>query len=66
MKILKVLWEHEDDFCADMVCEHCGHVDRLTNGYFAPAIPTTHCKGCGKNRAGEAEHTDSKVMPCVR
>ncbi len=69
MKILEITWEHGNDFRADIVCEHCGHIGKLTSGYrdghyFANVIPAMHCKECGKNRAGETEHADPKVPPC--
>lgn len=70
MKILEITWEHGNDFCADMVCEHCGHIGKLTSGYrdgyyFAHVIPAMRCEGCGKNRAGELEYTDLTTPPCA-
>ena len=69
MKILEITWEHRNDFRADMVCEHCGHTAKLTSGYndahyYNRVIPAMRCEECGKNRAGETEHTDPKVSPC--
>ena len=70
MKIAKMLSEHGNDFSAMMECEHCGHTAKLTSGYHdnhyhARVIPAMRCKECGKNRAGELEHTDAGVSPCA-
>jgi len=70
MKIAKMLSEHGNDFSAEMECEHCGHAAKLTSGYHdnhyhARVIPAMRCKECGKNRAGELEHTDVGVSPCA-
>lgn len=70
MKIEKILSEHGNDFSATMRCEHCGYMDQLNSGYHdnryhTKVIPAMRCKGCGKNRSGELEHTDSGVSPCA-
>ena len=65
MKIAKILSEYGNDFSAMMECEHCGHTAKLTSGYHARVIPAMRCKECGKNRAGELEHTDAGVSPCA-
>jgi Zn ribbon nucleic-acid-binding protein len=66
MKIQKFLSQHRSDFSAVMECEHCGHTDKLTTGYqdafyHERVIPAMRCSACGKNRAGEVEHTDTSV-----
>lgn len=58
MKIKKITSQHRNDFSADMACEHCGHIHKLTSGYndhyyHAAVIPAMHCQKCGLNRAGE-------------
>jgi hypothetical protein len=58
MMIQKVISQHRNDFTADMVCEHCGAVERNPygyhdNNYHLNVIPRMHCGSCGKNRAGE-------------
>jgi hypothetical protein len=68
MRIKKILWEMGNDFSADMECEHCGHVGKITSGYHdnfyhTRVIPAMKCAACGKNRAGEVEHVDSSVSP---
>lgn len=70
MKIAKILDEYGNDFTAEMVCEHCGHTAKLMTGYHdnfyhRMVIPAMSCKACGKNRAGELEHTDAEVSPCA-
>jgi C4-type Zn-finger protein len=57
MKIKTIISEHRNDFTADMECEHCGNVQRLTSGYHdafyhTQVIPSQECKKCGLNRAG--------------
>lgn len=69
MKILEITFEYGNNFYADMVCEHCGHIGKLTSGYHDGnyhncVIPAMRCKECGKNRAGEIEHTNPNVSPC--
>jgi len=68
MKIERITSESGNDFSADVVCEHCGHQGRLTTGYHDHhyhnrVLPAMRCSACGKNRAGETEHTDSGVSP---
>ena len=58
MKIKEMLSSNRNDYTADMECEHCGHVQKDRYGYndanyHNNVIPTQHCQGCGKNRAGE-------------
>lgn len=58
MKIKEITWESRNDFKADLECEHCGHIQDLTNGYHdnyyhTKVIPAITCQQCGKNRAGE-------------
>ena len=58
MRISKITSQHRNDFCADMVCEHCGNESKLTTGYndanyHINVIPSFYCTACGKNRAGD-------------
>jgi len=58
MKITRVTERYNNDFCADMICEHCGAYYHLTSGYadhhyMNRVIPALTCLTCGKNRAGE-------------
>ena len=63
MTIVKILSQHRNDFSATIECEHCGSRRHLTTGYddnnyHTNVMPAMCCKFCGKNRAGEVEHTD--------
>lgn len=58
MKIKRVTWSHRYDFSADMECEHCGHVEKLTTGYddanyHENVIPKMVFPACKKDRSGE-------------
>lgn len=58
MKIQRVTSHHRNDFSADMECEHCAHVQKLTTGYddsyyHRHVIPAMTCESCGRNRAGD-------------
>lgn len=33
MRIKNIISQHRRDFVADIECESCGNIDRLTNGY---------------------------------
>ena len=68
MKIRKITSQHRNDFTAIMQCEHCGHESKLDSGYHDAfyhdrVIPAMKCSNCGKDRAGETEHTDKEVSP---
>jgi transcription elongation factor Elf1 len=68
MFIKKIAWQMGNDFSADMECEHCGHVGKNDCGYndgfyHTQVIPAMRCSQCGKNRAGEIEHTNVAVYP---
>lgn len=70
MRISKILDEYGNDFSAEMECEHCGYTAKLTTGYHdnfyhTRVIPAMCCGSCGKNRAGELEHTDAEVSTCA-
>ena len=57
MRIKEITDQHRNDFRANMECEHCGHVQKLTTGYndayyHQHVIPAMDCKACGKDRAG--------------
>ena len=53
MKIKKILEQHRRDFSAILECEHCNHIQKLTNGYddecyHNNVIPTIKCEKCSK------------------
>jgi primosomal protein N' len=53
MKIQKINSQNRRDFWADMVCDHCGHVEKNVSGYdddyfHRNVIPNMKCKKCGK------------------
>ena len=57
MEIQKITFSMGNDFRADMICEHCGHVQKLTSGYHDgfyhnSVIPAMTCVECSKDRAG--------------
>ncbi len=52
MKIKKIISQIRRDFWADMVCEHCGHVEKDVSGYdddnfHKNIIPDMTCSQCG-------------------
>jgi primosomal protein N' len=60
MIIREITFQHRNDFAANMLCEHCGHVQKLTSGYddhnyHANVIPRMKCNICHKDRAGNVE-----------
>ena len=57
MKIQKINSQIRRDFWADMVCEHCGHVEKNISCYdddffHRNVIPNMACNQCGK-KAGD-------------
>ena len=72
MKIKRITNQHRRDFCADMVCEHCGHEEKLTSGYddtyyHENVIPAMTCKSCGKTAPDDyipatTKYPDGKVV----
>ncbi len=53
MKIKKIISQHRRDFRADMICEHCGHIEERKSGYddsyfHQKVIPEMVCKKCHK------------------
>ena len=53
MKIQKINSQHRRDFYADLICEHCDHVEKdvscYDDAYFHQSvIPGMGCKKCGK------------------
>lgn len=57
MKIQKITDTYGNNFRADMECEYCGNIQKLTTGYndgyyHNNVIPAMTCTACGKNRAG--------------
>ena len=66
MKIKEITSHMGNDFSATMECEHCGHLAKLTTGYddsfyHSRVIPAMRCIKCGKDRAGNTEHSDPDV-----
>jgi hypothetical protein len=58
MRILEITHQHRNDFEAVMLCEHCGHKQKLGSGYHdqhyhTKVIPAMTCEQCKRNRAGE-------------
>lgn len=58
MRILKVLTQNRRDFTADLVCEHCDHVQPLKSGYdddhyHGKVIPAIKCGACGKTAGAD-------------
>jgi primosomal protein N' len=54
MKIEKINSQTRRDFYADMICEHCGHIEKNVSCYdddyfHQNVIPNMTCKQCGKN-----------------
>jgi primosomal protein N' len=53
MKINKIISQHRRDFYADMICEHCGHIEEKVSCYddayfHKEVIPNMVCKKCGE------------------
>lgn len=51
MKIKTITSQHRRDFNADLECEHCGYVQKLSGGYdddfyHANVIPSIKCDRC--------------------
>lgn len=58
MKIERITSRHMNDFWANMICEHCGHNQKIDGAYndsyyHNHVIPAIKCNSCGKNRAGD-------------
>lgn len=58
MKIQKINSQSRRDFWADMVCEHCGHVEENVSGYdddyfHRNVIPDMRCKQCDKKASDD-------------
>jgi ribosomal protein S27E len=55
MKILEITSQSRRDFYAKMVCEGCGHTQKLSGGYddryyHDNVIPEIKCEQCGESR----------------
>ena len=53
MKILKITNQCRRDFSADMICEHCHHIENNVSGYddeyyHSKVLPKKKCPKCGK------------------
>jgi C4-type Zn-finger protein len=65
MKIKNIISRSRRDFRADMECESCGNIQKLTSGYddanyHENVIPAMKCQSCGK--ASNAQ-TSSATIP---
>ncbi len=63
MRIQKIISQYRRDFWADMVCEHCGHIEKNVSGYddeyfHENVIPNMECPQCGKK--ARADYTPMK------
>lgn len=63
MKIYALNPGNGRDLYGRLLCEHCGRNEKLSGGYndahwHNNVLPAFHCKGCGKNRAGELASTE--------
>ena len=68
MEIKEILSQHRNDFTATLVCEHCGHEQKLTSGYddafyHDRVLPSLICKACDKDRAGGNRFKDNEHVP---
>lgn len=55
MRIKEITSQSRRDFCAVMVCEGCGHEQKLSSGYddrnyHDNVIPDMKCAECGESR----------------
>jgi primosomal protein N' len=53
MKIQKIISQIRRDFYANMICEHCGHIENNVSGYddnyfHGNVIPNMLCPKCNK------------------
>jgi hypothetical protein len=72
MKIQKINSQYRRDFYADMVCEHCGHIEKDVPGYdddnyHRNVIPDMKCKQCEKKASDDyrpmgTKYTADKVV----
>jgi len=58
MRIKKINTQNRRDFYADMICEHCGHIELNVSGYddsyfHNKIIPDMTCKRCGKKATSD-------------
>ena len=65
MKIKEITWEHGNDFYADLICEHCGNIQKLSCGYHdnyfhTRVIPDIKCNRCGRDRDGKDNQSGKK------
>lgn len=65
MRIKTKISQSRRDFTADMECEACGNIDRLTSGYddayyHQNVIPAMKCRACG---AASNSQTSSASVP---
>ena len=54
MRITTIRSQNRRDFNADVICEDCGHEDKIRGyddrNYHDNVIPNMKCKKCGKSR----------------
>jgi transcription elongation factor Elf1 len=68
MRIKNIIEQVRRDFSALMVCEFCGHEQKLSSGYddryyHDNVIPGIDCKSCGKSTnsgGGKVQHRSTK------
>jgi len=65
MRILKINSQHRRDFDADIICEHCGHIEKGISGYdddnfHRNVIPIMVCKQCGKKASEDYRPMSTK------
>jgi len=58
MRILRKNWQDRRDFEADMICEHCKHIQKDVGGYddayfHKNVIPNMKCSQCGKKASDD-------------
>ncbi len=71
MRIQKINSQNRRDFHADMVCEHCGHVEKNVSGYdddhyhrnVIPDKECKECKQCGKKASDDYRPMGTKYAP---
>jgi hypothetical protein len=62
IRILKIISQHRRDFYANMICEHCGHIEENVSCYddeyfHKYEIPNMKCEVCGKRANDDYRYT---------
>jgi len=68
MKIKTIVSQHRRDFSATLVCEHCEHEQKLSNGYddenfHKNVIPAIKCDECGEVAPSDYRPLKTKHEP---